>query len=97
MMEFAGLRNEEPPRELTDRLHEAFTLALMQSNSWLVVFQIQDVFGQVERFNTPGSMSNANWSHRFPKTVKQLDADPALEAKAKNFSRFAKASGRSIQ
>ena len=95
-MEFAGLKNEEPPREFTDRVHEAFTRVVMQSNSWLVIFQITDVFGQTARFNTPGSTSLANWSYRLPQTVPQLDEDPSLLAKAKMFSRLARESGRTF-
>ena len=96
MMDFAGLKDEEPPREFSDRLHEAFTRAVMQSNSWLAVFQITDVFGMTARFNTPGSVAATNWSCRLPQTVKQLDADPALLAKAKMFSRLAKESRRVV-
>ena len=95
-MEFAGLKNEEPPREFTNRVHEAFTRAVMQSNSWLVIFQITDVFGQTARFNTPGSTSLANWSYRLPQTVPQLDEEPFLLAKARMFSRLARESGRTL-
>ena len=94
MMDFAELRHEEPPREFTDRFHEAFTRAVLQSNSWLAVLQITDMFGQTERFNTPGSVSGANWSHRLAPTVKQLDKDAALLAKTKTFRRLAAESGR---
>jgi len=68
----------------------------MESNSWLVVFQITDVFGQTPRFNTPGSTSTANWSYRLPQTVKQLDEDPSLLAKSNTFSRLARESGRKL-
>lgn len=95
-LEFVGLPGEEPPREFTDQLQEAFTRMVMESHSWLVVFQITDVFGQTDRFNTPGSTSTANWSHRLPHTVKQLHKDPILHAKAKMFSRLAQASGRKL-
>jgi 4-alpha-glucanotransferase len=95
-LKFIGLTGEEPPKGLTDQIHEAFTRKVMESNSWLVVFQITDVFGQTDRFNTPGSTSTANWSHRLPHTVKQLDKDPVLHAKAKMFSRLARESGRWI-
>lgn len=95
-MEFGGLAGEEPPREFTDRVHEAFTREVMQSNSWLTIFQITDVFGQTARFNTPGSTSSANWSYRLPQTVEQLDLDPGLFAKAKMFSRLAAESGRTV-
>ena len=94
MTDFAGLQKEEPPREFNDRLHEASTRTVMQAPSWLVVFQIQDVFAQTERFNTPGSVAATNWTHRLAPTVKQLDTDPHLLAKAKMFTRAARESGR---
>jgi len=92
-MHFAGMAGE-PPREFTDSLHEAFLRALVQSNSWLAVVMISDVFGQTYRFNTPGSFSPDNWSVRLPQTVSQLDQDPALLAKTEIFSRLAHAAGR---
>jgi 4-alpha-glucanotransferase len=95
LMNFAGFPNEAPPREFTDSVHEGFTRAVLQSNSWLAIFQITDVFAQTARFNLPGSVSATNWSHRLPHTVKQLDSDPHLLAKAKMFSRLAKEAGRS--
>jgi 4-alpha-glucanotransferase len=95
VMNFAGFPGEAPPREFTDRVHEGFTRAVMQSNSWLAVFQITDVFAQTARFNLPGSVSAANWSHRLPHTVRQLDFEPHLLAKTKMFSRLAKEAGRS--
>jgi 4-alpha-glucanotransferase len=94
LMNFAGMPEVPPPREFTGEIHEAFTRAVLASNSWLAVFQIQDVFGQTERFNTPGSVAATNWSHRLPQTVKQFDADPRLLAKTKMFSRLAKEAGR---
>lgn len=94
LMNFIGLPEEEPPREFNDRLLEGFTRVVMQSDSWLVIFQITDVFAQAERFNVPGSTSVNNWSHRLASTVSQLDNDPALGAKARLFSRLAKAAGR---
>ncbi|HVM48803.1 MAG TPA: 4-alpha-glucanotransferase [Candidatus Acidoferrum sp.] len=96
MMEFAGLKGREPAREFTDELHEAFTRTVMQAPSWLVVFQITDVFGMKERFNTPGSVSPHNWTHRLPQTVKELDEDPVLLAQAEMFARLAKESGRIV-
>ena len=90
----AGLRGVEPPREFSDQLHEAFTRRVLQSSSWLAVFQITDVFGMTARFNTPGSVSPNNWSHRLPQTVQELDEDPVLLQQAEMFARVAKESGR---
>ena len=96
MMEFAGLNPQNPPREFSDQLQEAFTRRVLQSPSWLVVFQITDIFGLTARFNTPGSVSPNNWSYRLPQTVKELDEDPLLLAQAEMFSRLAKEAGRLI-
>jgi 4-alpha-glucanotransferase len=94
MMEFSGLKDSEPPREFTDQLHEAYTRVVLQSASWLAVFQITDVFGMTARFNTPGSVASINWSYRLPHTVKELDEDPVLLAQTEMFSRLAQESGR---
>ncbi len=96
MMDFAGLTNQEPPREYTDALHEAFTRTVLQSPSWLVVFQITDVFSMTARFNTPGSVSPDNWSYRLPQTVNELDQDPVLLAQAGMYSRLAKETNRVV-
>ena len=92
--DFAGLKGEEPLREFTDRFHEGYLRAILQSNSWLAVFMITDVFGQTARFNVPGSVAASNWSHRLPQTVKQLDRDPQRLAQTEKFSRLACESGR---
>jgi 4-alpha-glucanotransferase len=93
---FAGWPDQEPPRDFTDELHTAFTRAVLGANSWLAVFQITDVFGMTERFNTPGSVAAANWSHRLPHTVKELSTDPRLRAKADTFARLAREAGRGL-
>jgi 4-alpha-glucanotransferase len=94
LMDFAGVKDEETPRKFTSRLREAYLRAVLQSNSWLVVVMITDVFGQLIRFNTPGTVSPDNWSLRLPKTVKELDEDPVLLARTKTYSRLAREAKR---
>ena len=69
IMAFAGLKAEKPPRHLTNRILEHFARAVLESRSWMVVFQITDILGEAERFNVPGSTSTSNWSNRLPHTV----------------------------
>ena len=88
LMAFAGLGDEPPPRQFTDRLHEACLRRVLESNSWLAVVMITDLFGQTARFNTPGAVSLENWSRRLDATVAELDQDPALLAKTKTFARL---------
>ena len=94
IMEFAGLKEAEPPRQFSGQLHEGFMRAVLQSASWLAVFQITDLFGMRARFNTPGSVAETNWTHRLPYTVKELDEDPALVERTRLFSHLAEESGR---
>ncbi|MCX6922318.1 MAG: 4-alpha-glucanotransferase [Verrucomicrobia bacterium] len=94
MMDFAGLKDVEPPREFGGQLHEGFMRAVLQSQSWLVVLQITDLFAMKARFNTPGSVAVTNWSYRLPQTVKELDKDPALLRCTGAFSRLVQESGR---
>jgi 4-alpha-glucanotransferase len=94
IMQFAGLKGARPPRDFSEQLHEAYTRRVLQSNSWLAVFQITDVFGMTARFNTPGSVAATNWSYRLPHTVKELDDNPVLLRQTQRFSRLAEQAGR---
>jgi len=94
MMEFAGLKGVEPPREFSHQLHEAFTRTVLRSPSWLAVFQITDIFAMTARFNIPGSVAPTNWTHRLPYTVRELDENPVLLQKTRMFSRLAKEARR---
>ena len=80
-----------------DELQEAFTRVVMKCPSWLVIFQITDVFGWKARFNTPGSVAASNWSYRIQSTVAELDQDPVLRSRSERFSRLARESGRAIE
>ena len=96
IMQFAEMKDGEPFRAYTDELHQHYANRVLAGNSWLVVFQITDVFAMTARFNTPGSVASSNWSYRLPKTVKELDHDPGLRTKAEKFSRLAVETGRVI-
>jgi 4-alpha-glucanotransferase len=94
LMQFAGLGQADPNRDITDDFLAGFTRAVMSSGSWLVLFQITDVFGMTARFNTPGSVGAANWSYRLPQTVRELETDPVLKSRAAQFSRLAQENDR---
>jgi len=62
---WAGQDTENIPREFTPQLHEAFCRRVLESESWLAIFMITDVFAQPLRFNVPGSFAETNWSARI--------------------------------
>ncbi len=94
LMDFARLGGDPVPREFTPALHEAYLRRVAQSNSWLVVLMITDVFGQTFRFNTPGSVSDENWTTRMDRTVNELDQDPAMLARTNTVTRLMREAGR---
>jgi len=96
VMQFAGLNDREPAREFTEELLEAYTRVVLESTSWLALFQITDLFGWSARFNTPGSLSNANWTYRLLPSVAELDKDPRWLRCAQRFSRLVAESGRRV-
>jgi 4-alpha-glucanotransferase len=54
-----------PPADFTPELHEALLKAALNSSSNLCVLPWQDVFGEAERTNLPGTVGDANWTYRI--------------------------------
>lgn len=69
---FSGL-HVPLPVPWSDEIHEALLGALFESNSWLAVNMITDLFGTDERFNVPGAAGKENWTERFPVPIRQWD------------------------
>lgn len=46
--------------------HKAIIKRLLESNSCIVMFLIQDIMGSGGRINTPGTVSDDNWNYRVP-------------------------------
>ena len=91
---WCGLDDQNIPRDFTAELHEAYCRRVLESNSWLALFQIADIFAQETRLNVPGSVGESNWSARLEKTVAELDKDPDLLAKTQLVERLVKETGR---
>ena len=93
-MEYCGADGEEPPHEFDDHVHQLILRGVLNSNSWLAVFMITDIFGTEGRFNVPGAVSEGNWSYRLDKTVAELDKDPHLLHKTQLFAKLVKETHR---
>lgn len=91
---WCGWDGNHIPREFTPELHEAYLRRVMQSNSWLAILMITDVFAQSARFNVPGPMSESNWAERIDRPISQFDGDNALLAKTQMVERLVRDSGR---
>src|SRR5207245_6307801 len=93
-MRYCGAATQAPPREFTDHVHQVILRGVLNSNSWLAVFMITDVFGTEARFNVPGAVSEGNWSYRLDKTVTELDKAPHLLHKMQMFTKLVKETHR---
>ncbi len=92
-MKFCGHEHRSPPRDF-EEAQPVILCAVLESNSWMAIFMITDVFGQDAQFNRPGGVAESNWSHRLPQTVSELDQDPALGNKVRMLERLLKETGR---
>ncbi len=93
-MNYCGAAGEKPPHEFNDHVHALVLRGVLNSNSWLAVFMITDVFGSEARFNVPGAVSEGNWSYRLDETVAELDKDPLLSRQAQLFAKLIKETHR---
>lgn len=90
---FAGF-GFEGPRPFDDAIHEALLAGIFQSNAWLAIVMITDVFGETTRFNVPGAVADSNWSNRVSGTPAQWRKDPAKTAKMARLAALLAASKR---
>ncbi len=67
---------------------------LLASGSSSALALLQEVIGVPERINTPGTISDANWSWRLPATVSELEKDDGQKARLAWLAGMSEATGR---
>jgi 4-alpha-glucanotransferase len=65
-------RFSTPPTEFTLEVHEALLQAALNSQSGICSLPWQDIFGESERVNTPGTVGDHNWAYRMRWDVESL-------------------------
>lgn len=61
--------------------------SLFQANSRYCAFMITDILGLPDRFNTPSTVGDHNWTYRLPFTVEEFSAEPDLKLIQRELSR----------
>jgi 4-alpha-glucanotransferase len=84
LLNWIGWDSNQPPLKYTPELHAAICKKLMNCPSQFVIFMITDLFGQTQRFNVPGPMSDSNWTERLPIRTKEFDDNKDLKPWIKN-------------
>lgn len=54
---------------------------LLDANSSLTLALGQEILGTGERINTPGTVTDVNWTYRLPRPLEDLQGDPAVRAR----------------
>jgi 4-alpha-glucanotransferase len=72
-----GLGELDPNRGFDDHARDALLRVLYRAGSNLCLLPLQDLLGQREQVNVPGSVNDRNWTYRMPMTVDALAADLA--------------------
>ena len=67
----AALRERAPVR-FDDGVRDALLELLYGSSSDLLLLPFQDLLGQRERVNVPGTVNDQNWTYRMPTTISAL-------------------------
>ena len=80
---------QPPPKEWSPEVLEALLRAAMNAQSQTCIFPWQDVFGEAERTNTPGTMGPHNWAYRMRAEVQKLASDEVLQRTANWLTRLA--------
>ena len=72
-----GLERLDVNRGFDQGVRDALLRVLYQSASDLCLVPFQDLLGNREQVNVPGSVNEHNWSYRMPMDVESLCADRA--------------------
>ncbi len=71
LLRFAGHPEIDPMTPFEEKVHEVLLEGLLNSNSWIAIPMITDLFGTAQRFNVPGAVGSANWTARIESPVQE--------------------------
>jgi 4-alpha-glucanotransferase len=86
--------SEGPAPRLDEHARGRILENIYGAGSALVLLQIQDVFGSAARINVPGTVTDDNWTYRFPFTVEEMTKEDRPRRVAAHLRRLALASSR---
>ncbi|NLO91505.1 MAG: 4-alpha-glucanotransferase [Elusimicrobia bacterium] len=88
--------NGKHPR-YSDKVGQAVIKKLLDSNSSMVLFPLQDILGLEERINTPGTVGPHNWTWRIDRTEDKIGSSSKYKQKLEVYKWLLHESGRNIK
>lgn len=73
LLEFCGRTDIQTPQPYSEPIRAALLEGLYKTNAWLAVNMITDLLGLSDRFNVPGAVGSANWTHRITPPISEWD------------------------
>jgi 4-alpha-glucanotransferase len=90
--EFSAMR--PPPDRFTPEVHLGLLATAESAASRLCVLPWQDVLGETERINLPGSFGDANWAYRISAPVEELEGREDVREATARLRTVTQAAGR---
>jgi 4-alpha-glucanotransferase len=83
-----------PPETFTPEVHLGLLATAENAASRLCVLPWQDVLGETERINLPGSFGDANWAYRISAPVEDLQGREDVREATARLRTLTQAAGR---
>lgn len=96
LMRFLSLNPDKPPTEFTPELHRAFMRTLFETPCLMAILMITDLLATPQRFNSPGSIGEANWSQRLDRPLSEYETDPVFGPRIQMVSELARETHRAF-
>jgi 4-alpha-glucanotransferase len=90
--QLASVQHNETDTEREFRLIEM----LLSARSNLTLLLVNELIGDKSRINTPGVISDQNWTWRLPRPIADLTSDPSLVQRFERVRALAVAAGRVV-
>jgi len=82
------------PQAFSTEVHEGLLKGLFESESWIAIVMITDLFGDTQRFNLPGAIADSNWSERMEGTPSDWKRSAAKKNQIARIRQLISDSGR---
>ena len=92
--EFAGITSLSDEADFARDFYAPTMRALFESEAWMAIVMITDLFARKDRFNVPGTAAESNWSRRMHLRVNKLAASPTVARQIRTVRELLRETGR---
>ena len=86
LAELPAFHELDPAKGYDDRVRDTLLRGIYAAPSILSIVPLQDASGTRERINTPGTVSESNWSYRMAADLETLERDVATAERLRHLA-----------